>query len=176
MKRAFVLLFISLAVFSFSPTRTYAAESQGYLFSVKVIPSTKQIGNSGYYHIPGRPGEEITLQAQLANNTTQLLEVKVVPMNAYSSQDGIFYQGPLEVNAQVYSIIDEAYGLAQYMSKTNPIVLQPKQTEVVTFSIAVPELISGTILGSIRFIAFAGTQEVQKADVQNKSAHTTYKH
>lgn len=170
MKRALVLLFVSLAVFSYAPTRSNASGSQGYLFSVKVIPSVKQIGNVGYYHIPGEPGEEITLQAQLTNNTSHSFEVKVVPMNAYSSQDGIFYQSPLEVNSQIYSLIDEEYGLAQYISKTNPIVLQPNQTVVVPFSIAVPELISGTLLGSIRFIAFAGTQEVQKADVQNKNA------
>jgi len=170
LKRALALLFVSLAVLSFSPTRCFAAESQGYLFSVKMIPTINQIGNAGYYHIPGKPGEQIPLQAQLTNNTNQPLELKVVPMNAYSSQDGIFYQSPLEVNSQAYTLVDEEYGLAQYISETNPITLQPNQSEVVSFSIAVPELSTGTMLGSIRFIAFVGTQEIQKADEKNKYA------
>lgn len=170
MKKVLALLFVSLAILSFSPIRGFAAENQGYLFAVEMIPPTDQIGNAGYYHIPGQPGEQITLQAQLTNHTNQSLKIKVVPMNAYSSQSGIFYQSPLEVNAQIYTLIDEKYGLAQYISQTDPITLQPNQTQAVSIKVTVPELSSGTLLGSIRFVTFAGTQEIQKADEQNKNA------
>jgi len=170
MKKALALLLVSLAVVSFSPARGVAAESQGYLFAVEMVPPANQIGNLGYYHIPGQPGEQITLQAQLTNHTHDSLEIKVVPMNAYSSQSGIFYQSPLEVDAKAYPLFDEQYGLAQYISQTNPITLLPDQTQVVSIKVTVPNLTSGTLLGSIRFVTFAGTQAIQTADPKNQKA------
>ena len=110
------------------------------------------------------------MQAQLTNNADRALEVKVVPMNAYSEKDGIFYQSPLEADSQAYTLVDDAYGLAQYLSVTSSVTVQPGQTETVSFSITVPELSAGTLLGGIRFIAFAGTQEIKKTAEQKTNA------
>lgn len=170
MKRVLALLFVFLVIGGIHSTYSYAAESQGFLFTVEMTPPINQIGNVGYYHVPGKPGEHITLKAKLTNLTNQPLEVKVVPMNAYSAQDGIFYQSPEEVNSQVYTLVDVRYGLAQYMTETTQITLLPKQTEVVSVSIAVPNLDIGTLLGSIRFVVFEGTHEVQKSDEQKKTS------
>ena len=170
MKRVLTLLFVLLVVLSFYPTCCYAAESQGFPFAVEMISPTNQIGTVGYYHVPGEPGEQITLMAKLTNLTSQSLEIKVVSLNAYSSQDGIFYQSPLEVNLQVYALVDGKYGIAQYMTGMDPTTLLPNQTEVVSFSVAVPYLNIGSLLGGIRFVVFEGTQALQIADKQNGNA------
>jgi hypothetical protein len=83
-------------------------------------------------------------------------------MNAYSGPDGIFYQSPEEVNGLLYSLVSEAYGLAQYVSVADSFTLQPGQTETARIKINVPQIDKGTLLGSIRFMFFAGTQEMQK--------------
>ena len=170
MKRTLALLIVSLVVFCFLPTCCFAAESQGYLFAAEMIPPSNQIGNMGYYHIPGTPGEQIALQAKVTNQTDRSLEIKVVPMNAYSARDGIFYQSPLEITSQTFALVDEQYGVAQYIAETSPVTLQPNQTQIVSFSVTVPELSAGTLLGSIRFVVFAGTQEYQQAQDQSNSA------
>ena len=170
MKKALVPLLALLVVLSFTPAQGYAAESQGYLFTAEMIASTDQIDNVGYYHVPGEPGETITLQARLTNLSDQTLEIKAVPMNAYSAKDGIFYQSPLEENTQSFTLADAQYGLAQYMTELSPISLSPLQEETVTFSVTLPNLDVGTLLGSIRFIAFAGTESSQNGEKQQESA------
>jgi len=170
MKKAFALLLSLLVALSFAPTQGYAASSQGYLFAAEMIPTANQIDAVGYYHVPGIPGETITLQAKLTNLSDQSIEIKAVPMNAYSAQDGIFYQNPQEVNMQLYTLVDDQYGMAQYMTVTSPIALSAYQTESVTFSVAVPNLDTGTILGSIRFVTFAGTDALQGKGEKNGNA------
>ena len=164
MKKILILLLISLTVLSLYPTDCFAAESQGFPFTAEIIAPVDQIGNVGYYHIPGQSGEEITLQAKLSNLTSESLEIKVVPMNAYSSQEGIFYQSPLEANAEHYALTDEKYNMAQYITAVEPVTLTANQTQVVSFTVTVPDLTTGTLLGGIRFVVFDGTQELQKGD------------
>lgn len=135
-----------------------------------MIPQQNQIGKVGYYHIPGKPGETVTLQARITNRTDKALEVKMVPLNAYSSNEGIFYQSPKEVDAKKYILVDERYGLAQYIKENPPLTLQTHQSEIVSVSLTVPNLVKGTLLGSIRFVVFAGTQEVKQSDAANKGS------
>ena len=170
MKRLLTFLLVMLAILSYYPTYSYAEESQGYPFAVEIILPANQIGTVGHYHIPGEPGEQITLMAKLTNLTNQSLEIKVVPINAYSSIDGIFYQNPLELDMQLFALVDEKYGMTQYMTENDPITLLPKQTETASFSVTVPDLNIGTLLGGIRFVVFEGTHELQKADENKESA------
>lgn len=170
MRRALIMLLACLTFAGFAPATGYAATGKGYLFAAAMIPTATQIDNVGYYHIPGTPGETITLQATLSNLSAQALEIKAVPMDAYSAHDGIFYQSPLEVNRQAFTLVNTQYGLAQYMSVTSPIMLAAYQSETVTFTVALPALEVGTLLGSIRFIAFAGTQTLQNEGEQAGNA------
>ncbi|MEA4928460.1 MAG: DUF916 domain-containing protein [Candidatus Limiplasma sp.] len=167
MKKIVVYLLLMCVLLGLPLFCGYAEENQGYQFSVDIIAPANQIDQKGYYHIPGKPGEQITLQAQLTNQTDHSLDVKMVPMNAYSSQTGIFYQNPSEVNVQKYPLLDDRYGLTSYMTVPDVITLTPKQTQTVQFSVAVPQLREGTLLGCIRFVAFAGTQDLQKSSDQN---------
>jgi len=147
-----------------------AAETQGFLFAAEMIAPANQIGIAGHYRIPGMPGEQIPLQIKVTNHTDQIVEVKFVPMNAYSSQTGIFYQNPDDVNTQAYSLLDSRYGLAQYMTVPDSLDLQPNEIQIVDFSVAVPDIDTGTLLGCIRVIAFAGSQTAQETDNQVESA------
>lgn len=147
-----------------------AAETQGFLFAAEMIAPANQIGTAGHYRIPGMPGEQIPLQIKVTNHTDQIVEVKFVPMNAYSSQTGIFYQNPDDVNTQAYSLLDSRYGLAQYMTVPDSLDLQPNEIQIVDFSVAIPDIDTGTLLGCIRVIAFAGSQTAQETDNQVESA------
>ena len=170
MKKMLALLIFLLAASEDFSAYVHATEESNFPFTVDMIPSQNQIGKAEYYHVPGKPGETIKLQAKLSNNSNQPLEVKVVPLNAYSSNTGIFYQSPAEVDSSRFSLSDEKYGLAQYMAEVSPITLQPRQSEVVSFSVAVPELNKGSLLGSIRFVIFEGTTEVDNAESGQKDS------
>jgi hypothetical protein len=169
-KKACILLLAVMAVFVLLPACCYAAETSDCPFSVEMVTSADQIDSVGYYHVSGESGQQITLQAKLTNLTDQSVEVKVVPMNAYSSQTGIFYQTSPGVDSGLYELIDERYGLAQYMEAVDPITLSANQTEVVSFSIDVPDLDVGTLLGCIRFVSFEGTHEVQEANEETDTS------
>src|SRR5690554_4562 len=111
MKRAFILFILTLVLFTFLPEFTSsAAENQGYPFAVNIIPPEEQRTKAGYFHVPGKPGEQKILKAELINLIDQPLEIKVIPMNAYSKQDGIFYESPEKVNSDKYKLADERYG------------------------------------------------------------------
>jgi hypothetical protein len=170
MNRILALVIILLAIVGYHSTYSYAEENEGFPFAIEMIPPTDQIDNLGYYHVPGKPGENKTFQMKVANISDQPIEVKFVPMNAYSKEDGIFYQGPKEVNSDMYVFVDDKYELAQYMNTIAPIMLLPNQAEVVSISLVVPNLSSGTLLGSIRFIVFEGTNEVQKLDKEKNTS------
>jgi hypothetical protein len=156
----FCILLVTMCNFS---AIVYAEANPAFPFTVEMIPAANQIGNVGYYHIPGKPDADITLQARVTNKSDKSLNFKIVPLNAYSSNDGIFYQSPKEVDSTRFIMTDERYGLAQYIKENPPITLQAHQAEIVSISLTVPNL-KGTILGSIRFVIFQGTQEVKNSD------------
>jgi hypothetical protein len=156
-KRILYIIFIALMVFTAFPGKCFAADDGGYPFKVKIIPPSDNIGNTGYYYIPGTPGEKITLQAEVTNISDREIQVNAVPMNAYTGLNGIFYQPPDDVNKDTYSLIDEKYEMAACISGIQPFKLLPGQSETVNIFVTVPDIDTGTMLGSIRFVVFAGT-------------------
>ncbi len=170
MKRTIAILFVFILTITILPAASIADGNSGSPFSVVVIIPENNIGDVGYYHVPGEPGEKITLKAKLNNLTEEPLEIKAVPLNAYSGDKGIFYQPADRVNSEIYSLVDEKYGVAQYITVIDSITLQPKQTTEVEIYVTVPDIRKGTLLGSIQFILFEGTQEL---DVDGRSNGTS---
>jgi hypothetical protein len=169
MKQALALLFAFLLAIVILPVSGNADGYEGSPFTVEIILPDNNIGSVGYYHVPGEPGERITLKAKLINLTDEPLKIKAMPLDAYSGPEGIFYQSPDEVDSNTYSLVDEKYGVAQYITTADLVTLQPKQSEEVEIYIAVPDINRGTLLGSIRFVVFTGTQEVQIEGQNNSS-------
>jgi hypothetical protein len=164
MRRLFLIpLAFFMAVMSF-PVCSRAAESHGLPFRVDIVEPEGQIGDAGYYHVSAVPGETIQLQASVTNITDRTLEINAVAMNAYSSADGIFYLSPSEVDSQLYGLTDKKYGLAQYMTHAASITLAPGQTQTVDIGVDVPDIDTGTLLGSMRFVTFAGTYDIAGDD------------
>lgn len=169
MRRIVAPLFLLVALLCMAMTAGYAEESQGFQFSAVMVPPKSQVGRAGYYHFTALPGETVTLQMQLTNLTDAPLEVKAVPLNAYSAQNGIVYRSPLDVDAEVSLLGDARYGLATGIAVTDAVVLPANQTETISFTVTVPDLDTGSVLGGIRFIAFAGLQQ-QAESVEQDTA------
>lgn len=169
MKRALALILIFLFVLAALPRFSNASKDEPSPFSLELIFPENNIGDVGCYHIPGTPGEKIILQAKLTNLTDQPLEIKAVPMNSYSGPKGIFYQEPDKVNSELFSLSDESYGAAQYIAIKDVIILQPKQFEYVDINVNIPQIDSGVLLGSVKFVVFDGKQKVETLNQDNKS-------
>lgn len=158
MRRTLVLLLVFLVVVLTCPYSGQAETDKGPAFAMELIPPANQIGYEGY-HVIGRSGAIISLKARLTNLTNGLLDIYIVPLNAYSGPEGIFYQSPGEVDSQTYALADEKYGLAQCIDVADKITLMPKQTTAANIYVRIPLMKAGTLLGSIRFIAYKDGQQ-----------------
>ncbi len=169
MKRALVLLLTALVLMVIIYPVTSYAEETGYPFAVEILLPENNIGQMGYYHVPGIPGETIVLQAKIDNLTDEALEISVIPLNAYSGLDGISYQSPVNVDSEVFALADDRYGLAPYIDTAAALNMVPNESKTINIAVHVPDIDAGTLLGGIRFAVFAGTQEVQNAEVDSST-------
>ncbi len=168
MKRFFAAWIALLLILTLFPGTGLAAGDE-YPFLVEVILPENNIDRLGYYHVPGTPGDILVLQAKLTNLTDEALEVYAIPLNAYSSPEGIVYQSAEDVDARTCALDDEAYGMAQYISTRQSYSIAPKSTVTANIRIEVPDIEAGTLLGSIRFRVYNGTQEVQSEDADGST-------
>lgn len=168
MKRVLAVV-IALGLMMIYSGTCYAADDADYPFMVEIIVPENSIDQTGYYHIPGTPGETITLQAKVTNLTDQPLEVNAVPLNAYSGLNGISYQSPTDVDSISYALADESYGMAQYIETVDTLHIVPNGNMIADILVNVPDIDAGTLLGSIRFVVFAGTQQVQNEEVNSST-------
>ena len=100
MKRSIAFLLTIILAITILPVSGNADGGDESLFTVEIIPPSNNIGNVGFYHVPGKPGEKITLKAKLTSHIDEPLKIKAVPLNAYSGLEGIFYQAPDKVNSK----------------------------------------------------------------------------
>jgi hypothetical protein len=160
---------VSVLILSFCFAGIGFASNGRLPFAVQIVTPENNIGDAGYYHIPGRPGETIALQAALSNLTSEPLEIRAVPLNAYSGPDGIFYQSPSEVDSRLYSLADEDYGVSRYIQCADTFTLSAGESKTVDIVVTVPDVDAGTLLGSICFVVFTGTQQVEGAEGNNSA-------
>ncbi|MEQ2528066.1 DUF916 domain-containing protein [Bacillaceae bacterium CLA-AA-H227] len=164
-------MMIILLVLAFPPPFVYPAEND-FEFSVEPIFPQSQIGNEGYYHFQGEPNQTVTLQARVINKSDQQMQVLIRGLNAYSSKQGIIYQE--EPASDTTSIIEESYQFKNVITTPSEINLEPLETKIVDFSVKVPN-ISGTLLGSVEFRVFQGTEELANNEEQSQLLIDQYK-
>ncbi|WP_071392773.1 WxL protein host-binding domain-containing protein [Bacillus tuaregi] len=154
-------LWIFLLIILSFPTSIVFAEENDFEFRVEPIFPQTQVEKKGYYHFTGNPNETVPLQARVTNDSKNELTVQIQGLNAFSGNQGILYQE--EPILEGSAIIDETYQFQKAATIPSEITLAPSESKVVDFSIKIPD-IQGTLLGSMEFRVFQGTEELsQKA-------------
>jgi len=144
-------------VLLFFPTSIINADDNDFEFRVEPVFPESQIGNKGYYHFEAQPNNSVTLQARVINESNRELTVTISSFNAYSGEQGIIYQEDPVLEGT--SITNEQYQFKDVTTTPSEITVGPSQTEVVEFTVHVPEII-GTLLGSMEFKVFEKTEEL----------------
>lgn len=156
------MLWILLSLmFLYSPSFTVYAEENAFDFRVEPIFPESQVGNQGYYHFKGTPGSTVTLQAKVINDSEKELNVTIRSLNAYSGNQGILYQP--EPVLEGTAITNEDFQFNRATTIPTELTLDPLESEVVEFTVNVPE-INGTLLGSMEFRVFQGTEKLTKKE------------
>lgn len=156
----FLLLILTFAIILFPRTIIYADEND-FEFRVEPIFPESQIGNQGYYHFKAQQNSTVALQAKVINDSERELTITIRSLNAYSGSQGIIYQE--EPVLEGTAITDEKYQFRQTTKNPTEITLAPSESEVVEFSVTVPE-ITGTLLGSMEFKVFQKTEEFTQGE------------
>lgn len=162
---------IILTVLAFPPPFVYAVEND-FEFRVEPIFPQSQVGNEGYYHFKGEPNQTVTLQAKVINESNETMQVLIRGLNAYSSKQGIVYQE--EPASDTTSIVEESYQFKNAITTPSEISLEPLETKILDFSVKVPN-IAGTLLGSMEFRVFQGTEELGNNEEQSQLLIDQYK-
>ncbi|MFT4416217.1 WxL protein host-binding domain-containing protein [Fredinandcohnia humi] len=165
------ILLPSILFLSF-PSFTVYAEENEFEFRVEPIFPKSQIGKQGYYHFKGKPNETVTLQAKVINDSEKELNVTIRSLNAYSGNQGILYQ--TEPILKGTAITNEEFQFTKVVKNPAELTLGPLESKVVSFSVNVPD-INGTILGSIEFRVFKGTEELTKKEENSQLLIDQYK-
>ncbi|MEH7223716.1 DUF3324 domain-containing protein [Bacillus sp. JJ1566] len=156
----------------FFPSFMIYAEGNDFEFRVEPIFPESQIGNQGYYHFKGKPNETITLQARVINDSEKDLNVTIRSLNAYSGNQGIIYQE--EPILEGASITNDSYQLTKAATNHSELTVGPLESKVVEFTIKTPE-INGTLLGSMEFRVFQGTEELTQKEENSQLLIDQYK-
>nr|WP_309100333.1 DUF916 domain-containing protein [Fredinandcohnia onubensis] len=169
-RKIFSILFPLIIIFF--PSFMIYAEGNDFEFRVEPIFPESQIGNEGYYHFKGKPNETITLQARVINDSEKELNVTIGSLNAYSGNQGIIYQE--EPMLEGASITNDSYQLTKAATNPSEVTVGPLESKVVEFTIKIPE-INGTLLGSMEFRVFQGTEELTQKEENSQLLIDQYK-
>ncbi len=158
-----IKLFRRLLILSFSGllmaiSVSHASSVPTFPFTVEVVQPPHQIGPTGFYHLSVSSGEHVTLYAKVTNTSDHAIQLTPIALNAYSSDQGIFYQPPEQANLVHFTITDPQFELKQYLKVPKSFYLNASESKIITIPINVPRSIKrGTVLGGIRFLLFSGT-------------------
>lgn len=93
-------------------------------------------------------------------------------MNAYSGNQGIIYQE--EPVLEGASITNDSYQFKKAAISPSEVILGPLESKVVEFSIEIPEIYD-TLLGSMEFRVFQGTEELTQKEENSQLLIDQYK-
>ena len=175
MKILHVFMIAVVGFLLFPCIKGHAAKANEFQFDVEPIFQEGQ-QPEGFYHIQVKPNNVYTLHAFVTNKGARELPLKIHPLNAYSNQQGIFYQK--EASDISTAIVENPYKLVNYIKVKPGITLKPHESKKISFTVKAPEKATGTVLGGVQFIAFGGKKNVtpdehsgQKAQFQVKEYH-----
>nr|WP_304215072.1 DUF3324 domain-containing protein [Fredinandcohnia onubensis] len=172
MKYRKILWILLPLIFLSFPSSFIYAEGNDFEFRVEPIFPDSQIGKQGYYHFKGNPNETVTLQTRVINDSRKELTVKIRSLNAYSGNQGIIYQeGPILEGA---AITNDSYHFKKVTTNPSEVDIDPLESKVVEFTINIPE-INGTLLGSMEFSVFQGTEELTQKEENSQLLIDQYK-
>lgn len=154
-----VLIMLSVFFFISSAIPALGAKQapENFEFRVEPIFPDSQLDKQGYYHLAGTPGEAVTLQAWVTNESESPLHVTVRSLNAYSGGGGILYEETPQTEGS--SITNEDFEFKTHAESPAELSLAPLESKVMEFTVKVPD-ITGTLLGSMEFRVFKGTDEL----------------
>lgn len=166
-KVLWILLSLILLFFPF-----FTVYAEDFEFRVEPIFPESQIGNQGYYHFKGKPNDTVTLQARVINDSEKELKVTMRSLNAYSGNQGIIYQeGPI---LEGTVITNDDFQFKKVVTIPTELTLGPLESKVVEFTVKVPD-INGTLLGSVEFRVFKGTEELTQKKENSQLLIDQYK-
>lgn len=168
--KIFWILF-PLMLLSFPSFMVYAEEN-AFEFRVEPIFPNSQIGNQGYYHFKGTPNETVSLQAKVINDSENPLQITIRSLNAFSGNQGIIYQ--VEPVLEGTRITNEVFQFKKATTNPSEVNLDPYESKVVNFSVKIPD-IKGTLLGSMEFRVFKGTEALTEENENSQLLIDQYK-
>ncbi|MGG0888907.1 WxL protein peptidoglycan domain-containing protein [Cytobacillus horneckiae] len=135
------------------------ASANGQPFSVRAILPVNQDKNITNYISITTNKKEISQEIQfiVTNKTNKPLKIKVHPVNALTSPNGVIQYLPTlkETNSE---IINNQYGLEQFIKGENTLELKPSENKVVKLNVDIPEM-NGTVLGGVGFQTIKESKE-----------------
>ncbi|WP_251555297.1 WxL protein host-binding domain-containing protein [Neobacillus muris] len=169
--RTILWIVLPLLFLLFPSSINYAADND-FEFRVEPIFTNTQIGQQGYYHFKGNPNETVTLQARVINDSQNELTVNIRGLNAYSGNQGIIYQEKPVLEGT--AITNPSFQFNQAVTTPPNITLGPLESKVVDFVINTPA-INGTLLGSMEFRVFQGTEKLNQKEDNSQLLIDQYK-
>lgn len=146
-----LVLFSSLSLlYWFNPIVGHAED----LYTVEpVLPSNQEKGVNNYISIMSNsPTVNQEIEFVISNKTENPLTLKVEPLNALTSPNGVIqYINVTEVENA--SLIDPVYSLPQYVTIGDKLTLEPKEKKKVKGVLSISN-VGGTILGGVGFSVF----------------------
>lgn len=166
MKKIGVLLFGLLLMLSAFPV---TGEASGNLYTVvPIMPDNQDKGVGNYVSITTDKDTLVQeLEFLVTNKTKEQMELKVTPLNALTSPNGViqYTETSVEENAE---IIDDIYSMPKYVKAENEtIILKGEETKVVKVQVNIAG-VKGTILGGVGFRAVKEGENEEQDEVQFK--------
>lgn len=131
-----------------------AEEGESAGFSVqKITPDGKEVNpSSSFYDLQVTPGQELTIQAELANHSAASSRIMQAAYASSTNDNGeIDYSNPLREADQDESLVIPFSTIAT-LKEDSPVVLKPGERKTITMDIQVPDdAADGVILGSWYF-------------------------
>lgn len=137
-------------------------------FEVEVLPAEGQKNFSeGYFHLDSKPGEKLSLDFRVTNNSSESIRLKVQAVDAHTSdKGGILY------NTTV--IEEDRTRLAELTDIQESVSIAAGDAEIVHFHISIPDDASGTMLGGIMLTSLQAPENLTMDESNNGESNYTF--
>jgi len=147
------VLFISIILFAFSGSSSFAAEkNESFPFIITpVLTKNQDPSVKGYFQLNVGKNEVQNLQIKIRNITNKDQMVKIIPTNALTSLNGEIEYVEHKGNKNSF-LNDEKFALSKYISIAPMISIKANETKTIPLVVDTPNEEVGTYLGGVLFI------------------------
>lgn len=163
--RVLVLFLLML----FIPSAINAAEAIND-FEVELLPAEdQQIFSEGYFNIAADPGQSISLNLRITNNSDKPIELLVETADAWTAEEG-----GIQYSTNPLQDAEDQTRLSDLIDIRETIIIPADSVEDIQYRIVAPLDASGTILGGIVLTDGNGSEPSSLELVNNGGSNYTF--